>query len=125
MRLIDADALMEYCNNLKGKTIDANDIARFPTACGWISVKDRLPEEHESIFYKLLGTQKWSNSMWKQESDKVIVYVSFPDGTGVVTTGCLHNSDWMTTVSKALPQTVTHWMPRPEPPKEGNENDKR
>ena len=30
-RLIDANALMDYCNNLKGKTIDANDIARFPT----------------------------------------------------------------------------------------------
>lgn len=82
----------------------------------WISVKDRLPEEHESIFYKFLGTRKWSNSMWKQESEKVLVYVSFPDGTGVVTTGCLHNSDWVTTVSKTLPQTVTHWMPFPEPP---------
>ena len=32
MRMVDADALMEYCNNLKDKTIDANDIARFPTA---------------------------------------------------------------------------------------------
>ena len=85
---------------------------------GWISVKDRLPEEHESIFYKLLGTTKWSNAMWKQESEKVLVYVSFPDGTGIVTTGCLHNSDWITTVSKALPQTVTHWMPLPEPPVE-------
>lgn len=84
----------------------------------WISVGEKLPEEHESIFYKLLGTPKWSNSMWKQESEKVLVYVSFPDGTGVVTTGCLHNSDWMTTISKALPQTVTHWMPLPKPPKE-------
>ncbi len=34
MRLIDADALLEYCNNLQDKTIDANDIARFPTAAG-------------------------------------------------------------------------------------------
>ena len=83
----------------------------------WISVKDRLPEEHESIFHKLLGTPKWSNAMWKQESKKVIVYVSFPDGTGVVTTGCLHNSDWVTTVSNVLPQTVTHWMPLPDSPK--------
>lgn len=31
-RLIDADALMEYCSNQKTKTIDNNDIARFPTA---------------------------------------------------------------------------------------------
>lgn len=30
-RLIDADALMEYCQNDKTKTIDCNDIARFPT----------------------------------------------------------------------------------------------
>ena len=30
-RLIDADVLMEYCHNQKTKTIDCNDIARFPT----------------------------------------------------------------------------------------------
>ena len=31
MRLIDADALCEYANNQKDKTISANDIMRFPT----------------------------------------------------------------------------------------------
>lgn len=31
-RYIDADKLMEFANNTKDKTIDANDIARFPTA---------------------------------------------------------------------------------------------
>lgn len=30
-RLIDADALMELCHNLKEHTVDCNDIARFPT----------------------------------------------------------------------------------------------
>ena len=30
-RLIDADALMEYCQNDINKTVDCNDIARFPT----------------------------------------------------------------------------------------------
>jgi hypothetical protein len=30
-RLIDADALMEYCRNNINKTVDCNDIARFPT----------------------------------------------------------------------------------------------
>jgi hypothetical protein len=30
MRLIDADALCEYANNLIDKTVDANDIMRFP-----------------------------------------------------------------------------------------------
>lgn len=31
-RYIDADKLLEFCNNAKSKTIDYNDIARFPTA---------------------------------------------------------------------------------------------
>lgn len=30
MRLIDADALCRYANNLKDRKIDANDIMRFP-----------------------------------------------------------------------------------------------
>ena len=30
MRLIDADVLCEYANNMKDKTVDANDIMRFP-----------------------------------------------------------------------------------------------
>jgi len=33
-RLIDADALMEYCQNDVNKTVDCNDIARFPTIIG-------------------------------------------------------------------------------------------
>lgn len=31
MRLINADALMQYCSNTISKTISNNDIARFPT----------------------------------------------------------------------------------------------
>lgn len=31
MRLIDADALCAYANNQRDKSIDANDIMRFPT----------------------------------------------------------------------------------------------
>ena len=34
MKLIDADKLMEYCLNQKTKTIDCNDIARFPLVDG-------------------------------------------------------------------------------------------
>lgn len=30
-RLINANALMEFCRNQKNKTVDCNDIARFPT----------------------------------------------------------------------------------------------
>lgn len=118
MRMIDADALMDYCNNQKDKTIDANDIARFPTAVGWTSVKDRLPEEHPSMFYQLYGTEKWNRAMWRTESDRVLVTIKFPDGTRTVDKGKLQNGAWRTGVSPVLPQEVTHWALWPEPPKE-------
>lgn len=41
-RLIDADALMEYTLNLKGKMISCNDIARFPTAYDTDKVIEQL-----------------------------------------------------------------------------------
>lgn len=118
MRLIDADELMDYCNNQKDKTIDANDIARFPTVVGWISVNDRLPAETHSIFWRFHGTEKWTSAMWMQQSDKVLVTVAFKDGTKMVTTGETHDGVWHTSISRTLEPEVAHWMPMPEPPKE-------
>ena len=115
---VEGANFIEYMNDPKisgfGNWMFANGFnSGVWASTNWISVKDRMPEEHESIFYKFLGTRKWSNSMWKQESEKVLVYVSFPDGTGVVTTGCLHNSDWVTTVSNTRRQYIPpelHWV---------------
>jgi len=122
MRLINADALIDYCNNQKGKTISANDIARFPTAVGWISVNDRLPVETHSIFFPLYGKQKWSSAMWKEQSDKVLVTVAFKDGTKLVTTGETHDGVWHTSISRTLEPEVTHWMSLPELPKDVSED---
>lgn len=47
--MIDADKLMEYCNNLKDKKIDCNDIARFPTAYDVDKVVERLEEARSSV----------------------------------------------------------------------------
>lgn len=44
MRAIDADALCEYANNQRDKTIDANDIMRFPT----VRLSDDLPTARDS-----------------------------------------------------------------------------
>ena len=41
-RLINANALMEYCRNQKNKTVDCNDIARFPTYPTQESEKDAI-----------------------------------------------------------------------------------
>lgn len=81
----------------------------------WTSVNDGLPNEHDSLFAK---NPHLSKQMWAKESDDVIVYVVFPDGTGRATEGCLHDGKWHTKISPMLDPVVTHWMPLPEPPEE-------
>ena len=97
----------------------APSVEEIEPAQKWISVEDRLPAETHSIFWPLYGRKNWSNAMWREESDKVLVTVTFKDGTRRVTTGETHDGEWHTTISKALNPIVTHWMPMPEPPKKG------
>lgn len=132
IRLIDADALLErmaedepkvsdsmgeYGAGLRDQyLIDRTAIEVAPTVGGWVSVKDRLPETYPSLFSKFHGTDRWRNAMWCEDSDTVIVAVVFPDGTGTVTTGNLHDGKWCTRISPTLNPVVTHWMPMPERP---------
>lgn len=55
-RLINANALMEYCQNQRDKKIDCNDIARFPTypTDEWHYVKDELPRKSDSTLCELI-----------------------------------------------------------------------
>ena len=84
----------------------------------WISIDERMPVETHSIFWRLFGTDKWSNAMWCEQSDKVLVTVAFKDGTRLVTTGETHDGKWNTSISRTLEHTVTHWMPMPDLPPE-------
>lgn len=86
----------------------------------WISVKDDLPKEHDSIF---ANHTHLSKHMWAKESDNVIVYVRFPDGTGRSTEGRLQDGKWWTRVSPMLEPVVTHWMPLPTPPEVNRDED--
>ena len=85
----------------------------------WISVKERMPVELHSIFWPLYGKKQWSNAMWREQSDKVLVTVVFKDGTRLVTTGETHDGKWNTSISRTLEHTVTHWMQFPELPRKG------
>ena len=76
------------------KICDANN-------CGWISVKDQIPDDeclcfsskyHEMII-GYLYEDKVSASKYSAENNEVVLY------------------------------DVTHWMPLPEPPKEGTKDD--
>jgi hypothetical protein len=71
------------------------DMSKMVDVNGWISVKDRLPEEESGLLLvynsrlKKIGTSYWSEGIWC-------------GGTWPVTS-----------------QFITYWMPIPEPPKEG------
>ena len=110
MRLIDADALLEYCNNLQDKTIDANDIARFPTAAGWISVEDRLPEDTKQ---HILGGISLS--------DVVLVCLCEDNGKRFMATDSyvFKRDMWLSELTSGHLK-ATHWMPLPELPEEGD-----
>ncbi len=59
----------------------------------WISIKDRLPEPGERVLLS--------------------------DGTFVAEGYILFTGKWMRNGIWVLPMHPTHWMPLPEPPKEG------
>lgn len=106
MRLIDADAIIEWIDeNVSEYTpyalvtkaivisaLKSKNVA--PTVGEWVSVKDRLPEKNgDYITYDRDGTV-WPHFF--TASSKV-----WEDALGFST------------------ELVTHWMPLPEPPKEG------
>lgn len=87
-------------------------------AKNWIPVSERLPEEYDSIFAKLKGTDNWKRGMFEKTSKYVIATVAFDDGTVLVEQ--VHTTDgiWRTD-KKVLGGTVVAWMDYPEPYKEG------
>lgn len=89
----------------------------------WIPVSERLPEEHDSIFAKLYGTDLWGNNLWRARSEEVLVTLEYEDGIRTVKSSHTTDGKWWiekkTTLSKFK---VIAWMPMPEPYKE-NENE--
>ena len=82
----------------------------------WIPVCERLPEEHESVFAKAKGTDKWSVGMFEGSSDDVNVTVEFADGTRATKTS--HTLDGVWECEKRFTlweMKVIAWMPLPEP----------
>lgn len=79
----------------------------------WILLPS-LPEQHESYLAKYYGTEKWSNSMFRKCSDRVLVTVEHKDGTRVVYIGTVLDDKWKID-SIVLNGKVIAWMPFPEP----------
>lgn len=86
--------------------------------CNWIPVTERLPEEHDSIFKSLYGTKNWLPGMFLKTSGMVLASIEKEDGTRMVKGMYTKDGVWY---MDNLPwaKKVTHWMPLPEPPMEG------
>ena len=83
----------------------------------WISVEDGLPQERDTIFAKLYGTDKWKNTMFRKMSDDVRVVKVFPDGTRKVHHDYTVDGVWESERKGSdVYGRVSHWMPNPEIP---------
>ena len=81
----------------------------------WVKCSNRMPEEHETIFAKFKGTDKWSPAMFARSSEDVRVVIVFADGTRRVSHSHTIDGKWECE-KYPLMRTVTHWMPNPELP---------
>lgn len=89
----------------------------------WIPISEKLPDEHDSIFAKLYGTDKWNDMLWRARSMEVLVTIEYEDGTRSVTSSYTTDGKWkIEKIVKLSKCKVVAWMPLPEPYKE-KEND--
>lgn len=88
-----------------------------PETDRWIQCSERMPEEHDSIFAKLKGTEKWRTGMFEKISDDVNTTVEFEGGERRAMT--LHTTDGIWNPDNRLVKfRVIAWQPLPEPCKE-------
>lgn len=123
-RLIDADALRESIITRQTEmsyedawALTCVDNAPTIEPQKWIPVSERLPEERDSIFAKLYGTEKWRDVMFRKTSNTVICTVQYRNGTRQ--TAPCHTIDGEWNQSMKGMGKVLAWMELPEPYKEG------
>lgn len=116
MRLIDGDAALPTLEGLtelvcgQGAALTKALIfaalkskSIIPTVGGWVSVKDRMPEPNKDVLL----------AVYCEETDSYYQVIAWQTTSG----------DWDSNdeVFCQYDDEVTHWMPLPEPPEEGNE----
>lgn len=83
----------------------------------WIPVSEKLPEEHDSIFAKLYGTDNWDSKLHRTVSNRVLVTVKCDDGTRFVKESHTRDGEWADE-KKCINCKVVAWSPLPNPYKE-------
>lgn len=76
-----------------------------------------MPEEHDSVFAELKGTDKWHLGMFEKMSDEVLVTCEYGDGTRVAKTSKMIDGAWLIEKESIFKLKVIFWQPLPEPPR--------
>ena len=83
---------------------------------GWILCSDRMPEEHDSIFAKLKGTDKWNDNMHEKVSDWVNVTVTDRYSNTITTYAHTVEGEWRCDLLRLdKSYKIIAWQPFPEP----------
>lgn len=117
--MIDEKRLLEvleknFCG-IGGVEVLKQIINEQPKFGEWIPVEERLPKEHDSVFAKLKGTDKWYSGMFEKRSDEVIVTCEYGDGTRVTKTSKTIDGKWSIETKSISKLKVLFWKPLPEP----------
>ena len=81
----------------------------------WISCEVEMPKEHDSMFSKLKGTDKWSDAMFEKTSDDVNVTIELEDGSRITKTAHTIDGKWSVEINSWIKQKVIAWQPLPQP----------
>lgn len=119
--MIDEKRLLEvleknFCG-IGGVEVLKQIINEQPKVGEWIPVEERLPKEHDSVFAKLKGTDKWYSGMFEKRSDEVIVTCEYGDGTRVTKISKTIDGKWSIETKSISKLKVLFWQPLPEPPR--------
>ena len=108
------------CATRQNEIIDI--INRQPQADKWIPCEVEMPKEHESMFAKFKGTDKWAGGMFEKISDEVNVTVELEDGSRITKTTHTIDGKWSVETNSFIKQKIIAWQPLPHPyKKEGAE----
>lgn len=85
----------------------------------WIPVSERLPEEYDSVFAELYGTDKWDDTLWRTRSKSVLVTIEYEGSIRSVSLSYITDGEWALEKRDRLNKyKVVAWMPLPNPYKE-------
>ena len=97
------------------ETVASYLISNGVTVQEWISVKDRLPEEDDSIHFYCDGRMRRTTVLAYTEYGRIIPknrLIVKPTGNEYLDTQVTDGWEWARGTEE-----VTHWMPLPQPPK--------